>query len=162
MAAVDQFIDSGKQVFSALEKLGFKDAVPPLGRRYSIPTDLINRDKSSAMRIDHVLANDAIEVVAAAVAASADLDVLITLGLWARFRLWPMTAVVLALPETGGVDPINKRMSSVCLDMPVFTWILCRWVFAVTTLIPSISAASLTQSPGATASSTRSSLRVRP
>lgn len=70
-AAVDQFIDSGKQVFSALEKLGFKDAVPPLGRRYSIPTDLINRDKSSAMRIDHVLANDAIEVIAGEVVQNA-------------------------------------------------------------------------------------------
>jgi len=70
-AAVDQFIDSGKQVVSALEKLGFKDAVPPLGRRYSIPTDLINRDKSSAMRIDHVLANDAIEVIAGEVVQNA-------------------------------------------------------------------------------------------
>lgn len=71
-AAVDQFIESGKQVFSALGKLGFKDAVPPQGRRYSIPTDLINRDKSSAMRIDHVLANDAIEVIAGEVVQSAD------------------------------------------------------------------------------------------
>jgi endonuclease/exonuclease/phosphatase family metal-dependent hydrolase len=70
-AAVDQFIDSGKQVFSALEKLGFKDAVPPLGRRYSIPTDLINRDKSSAMRIDHILSNDAIEVIAGEVVQNA-------------------------------------------------------------------------------------------
>ena len=69
--AVDQFIESGKQVFSALGKLGFKDAVPPIGRRYSIPTDLINRDKSSAMRIDHVLANDAIEVIAGEVVQNA-------------------------------------------------------------------------------------------
>jgi len=58
-------------VFSALGKLGFKDAVPPLGRRYSIPTDLINRDKSSAMRIDHVLANDAIEIIAGEVVQNA-------------------------------------------------------------------------------------------
>jgi endonuclease/exonuclease/phosphatase family metal-dependent hydrolase len=63
-AAVDQFIESGKQVFRTLGELGFKDAVPPAGRRYSIPTDLINRDKSSGMRIDHVLANDAIEIIA--------------------------------------------------------------------------------------------------
>ena len=63
-AAVDQFIKSGKQVFRTLGELGFRDAVPPAGRRYSIPTDLINRDKSSGMRIDHVLANDAIEVIA--------------------------------------------------------------------------------------------------
>jgi endonuclease/exonuclease/phosphatase family metal-dependent hydrolase len=63
-AAVDQFVESGKQVFRTLGELGFKDAVPPAGRRYSIPTDLINRDKSSGMRIDHVLANDAVEVIA--------------------------------------------------------------------------------------------------
>jgi len=61
--AVERYIDSGKKVFASLSKLGFKDAIPPAGRRYSIPTDLINRDKSSAMRIDHVLANDGIEVM---------------------------------------------------------------------------------------------------
>jgi len=61
--AVNQFIDSGKLVFASLGKLGLKDAIPPAGRRYSIPTDLINLDKRSGMRIDHILANDAIEVV---------------------------------------------------------------------------------------------------
>jgi endonuclease/exonuclease/phosphatase family metal-dependent hydrolase len=69
--AVNQFIESGKQVFGALGQLGFRDAVPPSGRRYSIPTDLINLDKSSAMRVDHVLANDAIEVVAGEVVQNA-------------------------------------------------------------------------------------------
>jgi len=69
--AVDQFIESGKQVFTALEKLGFKDAVPPDGRRYSIPTDLINLHKSSAMRIDHVLANDTIEIVGGEIVQNA-------------------------------------------------------------------------------------------
>jgi hypothetical protein len=49
-AVVDQFLESGKRVFSALGRLGFNDAVPHCGRRYSIPTDLINRDKSSAMQ----------------------------------------------------------------------------------------------------------------
>ena len=62
-ATVDRYIDSGQQVFDTLGKLGFRDAVPPEGRRYSIPTDLINRDKSSAMRIDHVLANNDVEVL---------------------------------------------------------------------------------------------------
>lgn len=62
--AVDQFIDSGKHVFSALSELGFKDAVPLVGRRYSIPTDLINRDKSSGIRVDHILKNDLVEVLA--------------------------------------------------------------------------------------------------
>ena len=60
--AVDQFIDSGKVVFGALSKFGLTDAVPLAGRRYSIPTDLINLDKKSGIRIDHVLANDWIEV----------------------------------------------------------------------------------------------------
>jgi endonuclease/exonuclease/phosphatase family metal-dependent hydrolase len=61
--ALDQFIDSGKLVFAGLAKLGLKDVIPVAGRRYSIPTDLINLDKSSGIRIDHILANDAIEVV---------------------------------------------------------------------------------------------------
>jgi endonuclease/exonuclease/phosphatase family metal-dependent hydrolase len=70
-AAVDQFIESGRHVFRALGELGLKDAIPPSGRRYSIPTDLINTDKSSAMRIDHILANDAIEIVGGEVVHSA-------------------------------------------------------------------------------------------
>jgi len=61
--AVDRFINSGKLVFASLAKLGLNDAVPSTGRRYSIPTDLINLDKSSGMRIDHILANDAIDVI---------------------------------------------------------------------------------------------------
>jgi endonuclease/exonuclease/phosphatase family metal-dependent hydrolase len=70
-AVVNRFIESGRQVFGALKAYGFTDAIPPSGRRYSIPTDLINPDKRSAMRIDHVLANDAIEVVAGEVVHSA-------------------------------------------------------------------------------------------
>ena len=70
--AVDQFIGSGKLVFAGLAELGLKDAIPPAGRRYSIPTDLINSDKSSGIRIDHILANDAIEVVAGEVVHSPD------------------------------------------------------------------------------------------
>ena len=68
--AVDRFIDSGTLVFAGLGNLGLKDAIPPAGRRYSIPTDLINSDKNSGMRIDHILANDAIEVVAGEVVHS--------------------------------------------------------------------------------------------
>jgi endonuclease/exonuclease/phosphatase family metal-dependent hydrolase len=70
-AAVHQFIESGRHVFRALGELGLKDAIPPTGRRYSMPTDLINKDKSSAMRIDHILANDAIEIVGGEVVHSA-------------------------------------------------------------------------------------------
>ncbi len=62
-AAVDQFINSGKIVFTSLGELGLTDAIPPAGRRFTIPTDLINLNKNSAIRIDHILANDAIEVV---------------------------------------------------------------------------------------------------
>ena len=69
--AVDQFIKSGELVFSALGRLGLKDAVPLAGRRYSIPTDLINLNKDSAIRIDHVLANEAIEIVAGEVVHSS-------------------------------------------------------------------------------------------
>jgi endonuclease/exonuclease/phosphatase family metal-dependent hydrolase len=69
--AVERYIDSGREVFDALGKLGFKDAIPLAGRRYSMPTDLINRDKSSAMRIDHVLANDGIEVAGGEVVHTA-------------------------------------------------------------------------------------------
>lgn len=73
-AAVDQFLESGRLVFAALSKFGLNDAVPLPGRRYSIPTDLISADKSSAMRIDHVLANDAVEVIDGEVAHSAASD----------------------------------------------------------------------------------------
>jgi len=68
---VDRMIESGRLVFGALAELGLKDAVPPAGRRFSIPTDLLNLDKSSAVRIDHILANDAIEVLAGEVVHSA-------------------------------------------------------------------------------------------
>ncbi|MEO0602478.1 MAG: endonuclease/exonuclease/phosphatase family protein [Myxococcota bacterium] len=60
---VDRFIDSGTMVFGALDRLGLRDAVPPAGRRFTIPTDLLDVDKGSAMRIDHVLASDELEVV---------------------------------------------------------------------------------------------------
>jgi endonuclease/exonuclease/phosphatase family metal-dependent hydrolase len=69
-AVLDQFIESGRQVFGALGRLGFRDAVPPAGRRYSIPSDLISQDKSSGIRIDHILVNDALEVVAGEVVHS--------------------------------------------------------------------------------------------
>jgi endonuclease/exonuclease/phosphatase family metal-dependent hydrolase len=68
--AVDQLIESGKLVFGALGELGLHDAIPPAGRRYSIPTDLANPDKASAVRIDHILVNRAIEVVDGAVVHS--------------------------------------------------------------------------------------------
>ncbi len=68
--AVDRFIDSGRHVFPALAEMGFRDAIPPAGRRYSMPTDLANTDKRSAIRIDHILANEGVRTVAGKVAHS--------------------------------------------------------------------------------------------
>jgi len=62
-ADVDRFLESGRLVFATLGKLGIRDAIPLAARRYTIPTDLISLKKSSAIRIDHILVNDAIEVV---------------------------------------------------------------------------------------------------
>jgi endonuclease/exonuclease/phosphatase family metal-dependent hydrolase len=70
-AVVERFIESGKHVFAALGRLGFRDAVPVAGRRFTIPTDLINADKSSGMRIDHILANAHIEIEAGEVVHTA-------------------------------------------------------------------------------------------
>ncbi|MGE0629388.1 MAG: endonuclease/exonuclease/phosphatase family protein [Hyphomicrobiaceae bacterium] len=70
-AAVRRFIESGEAVFRELARLGLKDAVPERGRRYSIPTDLINSDKSSGIRIDHILANDWITTLGGEVVHSA-------------------------------------------------------------------------------------------
>jgi endonuclease/exonuclease/phosphatase family metal-dependent hydrolase len=69
--AVDRFIQSGRSVFDALNKVGFSDAIPPAGRHYTMPADLINLDKSSAMRIDHILTNDVIDIVSGEIVQNA-------------------------------------------------------------------------------------------
>lgn len=61
---VQRFVEAGRHVFTALEALGLRDAVPLSGRAYTIPTDLLRADKRSAMRIDHVLCNDEVSVLA--------------------------------------------------------------------------------------------------
>ena len=71
-AAVDRFVEAGQLVFSALAELGLRDAVPPAGRRYTIPTDLLRESKESAMRIDHILCNEAVRVVGGEVVHSPD------------------------------------------------------------------------------------------
>jgi endonuclease/exonuclease/phosphatase family metal-dependent hydrolase len=71
-SSVDRFIESGKLVFGALEALGLRDAVPLEGRSYTMPTDLINLDKRSAIRIDHILANDNVQILAGRVVQSAE------------------------------------------------------------------------------------------
>jgi endonuclease/exonuclease/phosphatase family metal-dependent hydrolase len=68
---LDQFVESGCHVFGLLREQGLKDAIPPDGRRYSIPTDLISLNKNSGIRIDHILTNEAIEVVGGEVVHSA-------------------------------------------------------------------------------------------
>jgi endonuclease/exonuclease/phosphatase family metal-dependent hydrolase len=62
-ADVDRFLESGRLVFATLGRLGLRDAIPAGGRRYSMPTDLISSNKSSGIRIDHILANEQIAVV---------------------------------------------------------------------------------------------------
>ena len=69
-ATLDQFLESGGKVFGALRKLGFDDAIPPAGRRYSIPTDLLSLDKASAMRVDHILVNKEVKVISGEVVQS--------------------------------------------------------------------------------------------
>jgi endonuclease/exonuclease/phosphatase family metal-dependent hydrolase len=66
-----RFVESGEVVFAAMTRLGLRDAVPGPGRRYSVPTDLINADKQSAMRIDHILASAEVAVFAGEVVHSA-------------------------------------------------------------------------------------------
>jgi len=66
-----RFIDSGRLVFQRLTELGLHDAIPLSGRRYSVPTDLINTDKRSAMRIDHIVANQEVRIVAGEVVQTA-------------------------------------------------------------------------------------------
>jgi endonuclease/exonuclease/phosphatase family metal-dependent hydrolase len=53
-AALARFLESGHAVFSLLSARGLRDAIPPEGRRYSMPTDLRSPDKDGAMRLDHI------------------------------------------------------------------------------------------------------------
>ena len=61
--AVRRFVEGGRRVFEALAPFGLHDAVPPEGRRFTIPTDLLREDKRSAMRIDHILCNGGVRVL---------------------------------------------------------------------------------------------------
>lgn len=70
-AVLNRFVESGRKVFSALGAFGLQDAVPPHKRRYTIPTDLLNTDKTSAIRIDHILANAEVSVLDGEIIQSA-------------------------------------------------------------------------------------------
>lgn len=73
-AAAESFVESGRAVFAALSARGLRDAIPISGRSYSIPTDLLSHDKSSAMRIDHILASKEVEIVNGEVVHNAACD----------------------------------------------------------------------------------------
>lgn len=62
MKSARRFIESGQAVFQALQAHGLRDAVPVHQRVFSMPTDMLSCDKSSAMRIDHIWVNDHVEV----------------------------------------------------------------------------------------------------
>lgn len=62
LSAFARFTEGGQAVFPALTDLGFTDAIPLSKRDYTIPTDLISKNKDSAMRIDHIWANSNILV----------------------------------------------------------------------------------------------------
>jgi exodeoxyribonuclease III len=61
-AALSRFLASGRAVFSLLAARGLRDAIPPAGRRYSVPTDLRSPDKDAAMRLDHIFVSREIAV----------------------------------------------------------------------------------------------------
>jgi endonuclease/exonuclease/phosphatase family metal-dependent hydrolase len=61
-AALARFLASGHAVFSLLAARGLRDAIPPEGRRYSMPTDLRSPDKDAAMRLDHIFVSREIAV----------------------------------------------------------------------------------------------------
>lgn len=61
-AALARFLASGRAVFSLLAARGLRDAIPPEGRRYSMPTDLRSPDKDAAMRLDHIFVSREIAV----------------------------------------------------------------------------------------------------
>lgn len=63
-AAAERFIASGEAVFRTLQDGGLHDALDAEAGP-TIPTDFLSKDKSSAMRIDHLWVNDRIEVVKA-------------------------------------------------------------------------------------------------
>ena len=61
--AVDQFIDSGKLVFASLGKLGLRDADTAGGTALFHSHRPHQPGQKLGIRIDHILANDAVEVV---------------------------------------------------------------------------------------------------
>jgi endonuclease/exonuclease/phosphatase family metal-dependent hydrolase len=62
-----RFTDGGRKVFEALKKLDLRDAMDVGDRKFTMPTDMISLDKTSAMRIDHIWVNPLCEVIKSSV-----------------------------------------------------------------------------------------------
>lgn len=57
-----RFINAGNPVFDVFHSHGFRDAIPFESRKATMPTDLLTKNKDSAMRIDHVLCNSLVKI----------------------------------------------------------------------------------------------------
>jgi endonuclease/exonuclease/phosphatase family metal-dependent hydrolase len=77
-SSAERFVAGGKAVFEALAEIGFTDAVPKESRTPTIPTALIAKptenETSSAMRIDHVVGNSKVTIIAGGVLKTEDTD----------------------------------------------------------------------------------------
>jgi len=62
-AAMERVLASGRAIFPLLAARGLRDAIPPEGRRFSMPSDLRSADKDAAMRLDHILVSPEIAVL---------------------------------------------------------------------------------------------------
>lgn len=73
--SVGRFLEAGRILFKeVLPRFGMTDALPMESRKHTIPTRLISQDLSSAIRIDHLLANGKIKVKSARVVHDARAD----------------------------------------------------------------------------------------
>jgi endonuclease/exonuclease/phosphatase family metal-dependent hydrolase len=73
-ADVARFVDGGEAVFRVLAEAGMRDAVPPDRRDITMPTDMLSVDKTSGMRLDHILVSDGVEVIDAEVVHHPDAE----------------------------------------------------------------------------------------
>jgi endonuclease/exonuclease/phosphatase family metal-dependent hydrolase len=72
--SVARFVEGGREMFRELEAAGMRDAIPEAGRRHTIPTDLLSKDKGSAMRLDHVMVSADVDVMGGMVVEDADAE----------------------------------------------------------------------------------------
>lgn len=72
--AAERFVVGGQAIFPALAAIGFRDALDRSMRGPTMPTRLIAKDDSSAMRIDHIVSNAFVETLAGGVVRGPDAD----------------------------------------------------------------------------------------